>query len=186
MRQQVIHFSHSGFCGSCLRPPPTCQSEMKVEQMVTLPTHGNEANHRHVIEGYPLLEILNLWGDWGSEGCAVDVTLVCPCLRDLHIDEMKNLETCKVVSPVLSDLFVEWCPLLDVSSMIQPSLQIVGVYNCNVSVMAMIFGFIHVSNSSHASMAKDPKTRTCLLYRVRYFSWHTHPPFWGYKGAKGY
>ena len=121
------------FRGSCLRLLPTCHSEMKVEQMVARRTHGNEVNRRHVIEGWPVLQRLYLRGSF------VDVTLVCPSLRYLSICGMHDLKTCKVVSPVLSELFVEFCPLLDVSSMILPSLENVDVYNCNVSAMAMTF-----------------------------------------------
>ena len=123
------------FRGSCLRLLPMRWSEMQVEQMVAHRTHGNEENHRHVIEGWMLLEQLNL------HGCSVDVTLVCPSLRDLTISGMQSLKTCKVVSLVLSELCLKSCPHLDVSSMILPSLECVDVLKCNVSAMAMIFDF---------------------------------------------
>ena len=123
------------FCGSCLRLLPTCCSEMKVEHIVARRTHGNEANHLDVIEGWPVLECLHLCGP------SVDMTLVCPSLRDLQIIVMSDLKTCKVVSPLLSKLRVVVCPRLDVSSMLQPSLEYVDVHDCNVSAMAMIFDF---------------------------------------------
>ena len=99
--------------------------------MVARRTDGNEGNHRHVIEGWPLLERLQM------DGSSVNVTLVCPSLSDLSIGKMDDLETCKVVSPVLSELCVYSCPRLDVSSMIVPSLEYVNVSICNVSAMIL-------------------------------------------------
>ena len=100
--------------------------------MVARRTHGNKANHRHVIEGWPLLKRLDLTGSF------VNVTLACPSLLDLSVADMHNLKTCRVVSPVLSKLCVDSCPHLDVSSMILPSLEYVDVLKCNVSAMILI------------------------------------------------
>ena len=99
--------------------------------MVARSTQGNEANHCHVIGGWPLLERLSL------QGSSVSLKLVSPSLRDLSIYGMDDLETCKVVSPALSKLYVALCPRLDVSSMILPSLEYVDVHNCNVSAMIL-------------------------------------------------
>ena len=115
-----------------------CYSEMKVEQMVARRTHGNEANHRHVIKSWLLLERLNLQTP-AFQRSSVDVTLVCPSLRDLAVNGLNELEMCKVASPVLSKLRVDSCPRLDVSSMILPSLEYVDVLDCNVS--ALLFDF---------------------------------------------
>ena len=119
---------------------------MKAEQMMARRTHGNEARHSHVIEGWPLLEQLILQGPSVHErfdlsGTSVNVTLVCPSLRDLTITGMDDLETCEVVSLVLSKLGVQFCPCLDVSSMILPSLEFVDVSYCNVSSISMTFDF---------------------------------------------
>ena len=119
---------------------------MKAEQMMARRTHENEARHSHVIEGWLLLEQLILQGPSVHErfdlsGSSVNVTLVCPSLRNLTITDMDALETCKVVSPVWSKLGVEFCRCLDVSSMILPSLEFVDVDYCNVSSISMTFDF---------------------------------------------
>ena len=109
-------------------------------------TDRNEARHSHVIEGWLLLEQLILKGPSFHErfdlsGTSVNVTLVCPSLRDLTIKSIDTLETCKVVSPVWSKLGVKFCPCLDVSSMILPSLEFVDLDYCDVSSISMTFDF---------------------------------------------
>lgn len=68
----------------------------------------------------------------------VTMTPMCPSLRKLRLSSIPNLEICKLGGP-LSSLDVTRCPLLNVSTMIQPTLHSLALCECIVSFILAIF-----------------------------------------------
>ena len=98
-------------------------------------THDRTTNPEYVIGGWSSLERLVLQGAYNSGTC-VHMTLDFPNLRHLTIENRHELETCRVLSPLLTGLYVRNCPMLDVSSLMLPSLEYVDIHDCNVRAMA--------------------------------------------------
>lgn len=117
-----------------------------MEQLISCNSHECKVARHCVIKE---LECLHLTGS------SFEMILLCPSLCKLVICGMKYLVTCKVVSPVLSELCVKYCPLLDVSSMLLPSFTSIDISNGNVSSMGIWFDV--------------DMNRRCVLARSRCF-----------------
>ena len=90
----------------------------QVEHLVTAQIDEEDEHSSLTIKDWPSLE--RLWLQGSTK--VVSLTLICPNLRVLSIFEMKKLETCRLDVPMLRELNLISCPLLDVSSMMLPSL----------------------------------------------------------------
>lgn len=71
-----------------------------------------------------------------TSGFATSMKLRCPSLQRLVLSNMPILETCSIECN-LHRLDVKECPLLNVSSMIHPTLMSLTLINCIVSDITM-------------------------------------------------